>query len=153
MSLPARVQQILETLRDVQGVAGSFVALGDGRLLSRDMPSLFSDELLMDIAPLIARLGESFVAMEGLDVVGGTLVFQHYTLFLQRLPYGHLCVLGAGDTHRPALSMAMKLVSRRIDSAVMSPPAPPPSPVPAPSPPPRLLDRVRGYLRRGEKVD
>ena len=142
MSLPAQVESILGTLRDVHGVAGSFVALGDGRLLSRDMASMFSDELLMEVAPRITRIADAF-AMDDGEVISGCIAFQHYTLFMHRLPYGHLCVLGANDTYLPALRMGMKLAGRRIDAAVQSTgsPAPPqdhhPSAPPVTMPPPR----------------
>ena len=51
--------QALLGLRDVEDVHGSFLIGGDGRLLARDLPAVFRDELFADVGPRLVRLRET----------------------------------------------------------------------------------------------
>ena len=57
------MQVSLSTLKDVAGIAGSFVCTQDGRLLSRDIAAVFDDEVL-------AEAGSRLLPREG-GVRGG----------------------------------------------------------------------------------
>ena len=107
---------VLATLRDVPGITGSFAFLDDGQILCRDLPPLFSDELLCDIAPRVIRLAEAFAA-GGDEATSCVLRFRDHQLVVRRLRYARLCVLGTAEVDAPALRMAVNVVARRIDNA------------------------------------
>jgi hypothetical protein len=105
----------LRTLRDIQGVQGSFVLrAGDGHLLGRDMPALIDDQVLANIGPRIDRL---------LDIVESSpptesmaLRFGEQRIDVKRIKSAHLCVLADATVSAPALRMAMRLVDRKLES-------------------------------------
>ena len=56
------IEESLRTLRDVEGVFGSFVMSGTGTLVSKDLPEVFDDEVLAEVGPRITRLYETFAS-------------------------------------------------------------------------------------------
>ena len=51
--------ETLQSMRDVPGLQGSFVVSDLGRLLARDMPALFGDEVLAEVGPRALRLRDT----------------------------------------------------------------------------------------------
>src|SRR5690606_30778910 len=54
----AVIDAALATLKDIDGVYGSFVIDRDGRLKARDLPAVFDEQALGDAGPRIVRLWE-----------------------------------------------------------------------------------------------
>lgn len=144
------VAALLSTLRDVEGVMGSFVVDLIGQVRARDMPAMFDDAALQEAAPRIARLKEA-LETQGEQVDSVSLAHGPHSLFLRTSGENILCVLTPHDVSLPALRMATSLVLRRLPEALAAareaptlPPTlrPPPSAAPtfsagsAPLPPP-----------------
>ncbi len=146
----------LKALRDVQGIEGSFVVGESGNLLAREMPAIFTDDLVCEATPRIARLAETFQSA-AVDFETCVLRFADHLLYIRRLVKGSLCVLTRGDVNTPALKMAVNLAQRRLstemrnltpEALLQARPIPAtPSPAPAAGP----ARRVRMY--RGQVVE
>ena len=104
----------LYSLRDVPGVVGSFVVSDLGRLLGRDMPAVFGDDVLGEVGPRALRLRET-LGHESDTLSSFVVSYSDYLLFLRPLRDGLLCVLGSHEVNRPALRMALHLTVRRLN--------------------------------------
>ena len=56
------VRHSLATLKDVGGITGSFVCTQNGRLVAREIPTMFEDSVLTEAGSRLLRVGESFAA-------------------------------------------------------------------------------------------
>jgi predicted regulator of Ras-like GTPase activity (Roadblock/LC7/MglB family) len=132
------ISQTLSALRDIQGVHGSFFVSPAGRLVSKDLPSVFDEALFAEVAPRIVRLQETLTST-GDDLDMCLLRFAEHKLFFRPTVTGSLCVLMAASINLPALKMAVNLAARRINAELTGvgelPPSVPPS-VSSPSSPP-----------------
>jgi len=166
------VTPLLSTLRDVEGVMGSFVVDLLGQVRARDMPAMFDDHALQEAAPRIARLKDA-LETQGEQVDSATLSHGPHLLFLRAVGEIILCVLVRQDVSAPSLRMGTSLVLKRLPevlaaaaqaasqastlpptlrpappvsaaSAAFSPVLPPPAPVPIIAPPPLPPPRVSG---------
>lgn len=105
--------QALTTLKDIEGVYGSFVVDRDGRLFARDLPAVFDDNALGDSGPRIVRLWEVVSEEEAPEY---TLIeFSEYWLFVRPVPSGTLCVVVPPRVNVSALRMAASLVAKRLN--------------------------------------
>jgi predicted regulator of Ras-like GTPase activity (Roadblock/LC7/MglB family) len=107
----------LATLKDVAGIAGSFVCTQDGRLLSRDIAAVFDDDVLAEAGSRLCRVKEAFAA-GGDDLESGVMRFGDHKVFLKSVGSSMLCILAEGGINMPALRMAANLVGRRIAADV-----------------------------------
>jgi len=62
VALGEGVRTSLATLKDVAGIAGSFVCTTSGRLIAREIPALFEDAVLAEAGSRLLRIGETFAA-------------------------------------------------------------------------------------------
>ena len=113
------LSSLLHSLRDVPGIAGSFVVSDLGRLLGRDMPAVFGDDVLGEVGPRALRLRETLGHESD---TGGSFVvtYADYLLFLRPLRDGLMCVLGSPEVNLAALRMALTLTVRRINALLES---------------------------------
>ncbi len=150
----ASIEESLRTLRDVQGVFGSFVISTSGSVVSKDLPAVFDNELLAEVGPRITRFYETF-ASGGEELDSVMLRYFEHKLYLRKLAWGFVGILSSIEVNLPALRMVGNLVARKIDpevaaAAVSRPPTPrtpsppqvspastrPPPVAPTPPPPP-----------------
>lgn len=124
----------LRTLKDVPGVEGSFVVSDLGRLLARDMPPVFGDDVLGEVGPRALRLRDT-LGYAGEELDSAVIRYADYLLFIRPLSDGVLCALTARETNVPAVKMALQLCARTLDG-VPAPPRPPEPP---------FAGRSRGY--------
>lgn len=103
----------LQSLRDIDGVYGSFVIDAAGELRARDLPPVFDDQTLTDTGVRIARLWE--VVSEGATPEYALLDFAEYNLFLRRVGAGCLCVVVPAHVNVLALRLASKWVARYFE--------------------------------------
>jgi hypothetical protein len=103
----------LQSLRDIDGVYGSFVINASGELRARDLPPVFDDQALTDSGMRIARLWE--VISEGPTPEYALLEFAEYNLFLRRVGGGCLCVVVPAQVNVLALRLASKWVARYFE--------------------------------------
>jgi predicted regulator of Ras-like GTPase activity (Roadblock/LC7/MglB family) len=104
----------LSQLRDVPGIEGSFVVSDMGRLLARDMPPVFDDDVLGEVGPRALRLRDT-LGYAGEDLDSAVVRYADYLFFLRPLTDGVLCVLTAQGVNVPAVKMAMSLCARRLE--------------------------------------
>lgn len=148
MSEPLPELTPLASLRDVPGIEGSFVVSDMGRLLARDMPPVFGDDVLGEVGPRALRLRDT-LGYAGEDLDCAVIRYADYLLLLRPLNDGVLCVLTAQNVNLPAVKMAMNLCARRLEGR----PATATRLTPAPGIPvvmqtpdgPAFLGRSRGY--------
>jgi predicted regulator of Ras-like GTPase activity (Roadblock/LC7/MglB family) len=107
----------LATLKDVAGVAGSFVCSRSGQLLAREIPAVFEDGVLSEAGSRLLRMGEAFAAT-GDDLDMAVVRYGDHRVYLKWISGGLLCVVVVGGVNMPALRMAANLVCRRIAGAV-----------------------------------
>jgi predicted regulator of Ras-like GTPase activity (Roadblock/LC7/MglB family) len=146
----ASIEESLRTLRDVEGVYGSFVIAGTGALVASDLPAIFDADVFAEVGPRITRLYETFRS-SGEELDGCVLRYADHKLYLRPMTWGLIGILSAVAVNKPALRMVVNLVIRRIDPEVVAslrpplPPSAPPLPAPiskahsAPAPPPRPI--------------
>jgi len=128
------IEDSLRTLRDVQGVFGSFVLSGTGSLVSKDLPAVFDEAVFEEVGPRITRLYETF-STGGEDLDSVMLRYFEHKLYLRKMAWGILGILSGTQINLPALRMAGNLVARRIDpdvaATVSRAPSPPVRPTPS----------------------
>jgi hypothetical protein len=132
--------QLLRSLRDVEGVLGSFVWGKRDGLLARDLPGYLDSAILAEVGPRIERIYEAFHGA-GDELDGATLSYAQYKLHLRELDPAFIVVLSGPQVNVPTLKMAMHVVGRGVCAEIerMRQP-PPPAAVSVPPPvPDRLL--------------
>jgi hypothetical protein len=123
----ASIEETLRSLRDVQGVYGSFVIAGTGGLVAKDLPPLYDGQVFADLGPRITRFYETFLSL-GEELDACILRYEDHKLYLRRMTWGLIGVVSGLSVNMPALRMVANLVLRRIDPEVapsLRPTAPP----------------------------
>ena len=112
---------MLSALKDVGGVIGSFFISSQGDVLARDMPSLFDDDTMDEVAPRVLRMGEALP--EDASRVEQCLIrYTDHVLYLRRSEHGTFCVLAARAVNLAALKMGVNLTLRRVGPLLQAPP-------------------------------
>jgi predicted regulator of Ras-like GTPase activity (Roadblock/LC7/MglB family) len=111
------VHTLLRSLRDVEGVLGSFVLGRLGALEARDLPDYFDSAVLLEVAPRVERLYESWKTL-GSELQSASLAFAEHKLHLREFGPGFLVVVSLVHVNTPALRMAMGMVARRLAAAL-----------------------------------
>lgn len=103
----------LTTLRDIEGVVGSFVIDGEGHVLGRDIPAMFDDATLGYAAERLARLRD---ALEGerSTLEGGVARFGSHLLVMKAAADRTLCVIVPQGANLMSLQMGANIVARRV---------------------------------------
>jgi predicted regulator of Ras-like GTPase activity (Roadblock/LC7/MglB family) len=122
MDQSSALTETLQSMRDVPGLQGSFVVSDLGRLLARDMPALFADDVLAEVGPRALRLRDTMG--DGTDSLAWCVVrYPTNVLCMRPLRDGLLIVLTESDTNLPALRMAMSHSIRRLNALLDGPAA------------------------------
>ena len=112
--------ETLQSMRDVPGLQGSFVVSDLGRLLARDMPALFADDVLAEVGPRALRLRDTMG--DDTDSLAWCVVrYPTNVLCMRPLRDGLLIVLTESDANLPALRMAMAHSIRRLNALLDGP--------------------------------
>jgi predicted regulator of Ras-like GTPase activity (Roadblock/LC7/MglB family) len=120
VTLREELGSALQSMRDVRGVQGSFVVSDFGRLLARDMPAMFGDDILGEAGPRALRLRET-LGYGGKEVEGCTLRYTDFFVFVRPLRDGLLCVVAGAETNPAVMKMAMNLAIRRLNVLLDAP--------------------------------
>lgn len=137
------VGRTLLALRDVAGVHGSFVLRLTGELVGKDLPSVFHDDLFVEVGARLSRFVETMAA-DGDEVSSAILRFDEHRLYVSRFPHGLLAVITSNDVNTAALRMALTLTTRRLEPDLLGlltnppPPVAPMASVSASAPPPSV---------------
>jgi predicted regulator of Ras-like GTPase activity (Roadblock/LC7/MglB family) len=108
-----QTSRALHSLRDIDGVYGSFVLNAAGEPTARDLPAVFDDRTLTESGFRIVRLWE--VVSESGPPEYALLEFAEYSLFLRSVGEGCLCVVVPSGVNVLALRLASKWVARHLD--------------------------------------
>jgi predicted regulator of Ras-like GTPase activity (Roadblock/LC7/MglB family) len=133
----------LSSLRDVEGIIGSFVVNSDGVLVAQDLPAYFAG-VAEEVGPRVHRLCDALSLSEG-AVSTCTVRYSNHKLALRSVNGALLAVLTVASVNAPALRMAMNLVARKCAAQDLSNPdqvssstRPPPPVAPSVAPPPSV---------------
>jgi hypothetical protein len=144
----------LSSLKDIEGVYGSFVVDSSGGLTLRDLPAVIDNAALREAGPRIARLWGAFPEEDPPEYV--LLEFVSHQVFIKKFESGSLCVFVPPNVNRLALKMAANFVGRWLDSraAPSQPSEAEPSLAPAGASVATMDDRPSKkttYLYRGQR--
>jgi hypothetical protein len=133
------MENALRSLRDIDGVVGSFLLDQHGELVARDMPGIFDEGTLRSASRRLGQLRAAFEA-NGYAFDGCSARFGVHLVVLRAAARRTLCVVCPVGTNLSTLQMGLNLVARRaqeLPDRASSPPALRPSlPPPAPMQPP-----------------
>lgn len=126
----------LSTLKDLEGVIGSFLVSATGTIVAQDLPSFFGSAAY-EVGPRAQRLRQALAMTEG-DVSLCHLKFGSHKVTLRPIGEGLLAILSQDRMSVPALRMATNLVSKKLSFAVIAdaqstPPPPTVRPIKGPS--------------------
>jgi predicted regulator of Ras-like GTPase activity (Roadblock/LC7/MglB family) len=111
---------ILSTLRDIEGVLGSFIWLTDGTLLASDVPESCPPATLQAVGGRVQRLCDAFVnASDRFE--GTTLAFSQYKLHVCTVDDAFIGVVLSSQVNMSALKMAVALARRELSTALADP--------------------------------
>jgi predicted regulator of Ras-like GTPase activity (Roadblock/LC7/MglB family) len=130
------VESVLRSLRDIEGVLGSFLLDERGELIAQDMPSLFDHSTLSYASTRLSQLRAALESATPAGFDGCTARFGSHLLLLRAARARTLCVLCPVGTNLNTLQMGLNLVARRVAAVLQNVPAPPVPPAPA-APAPR----------------
>ncbi len=140
--MSAEIQTALAAVRDIEGVIGSFLFDGHGRVLARDLPAPLGPEALASASLHLARLRDALEA-DGSTFESCVLRFGSHLLVLKAAPVdagagerngeATLCVMCPRGTNLSAVQMGATLIVRHLQ-AVLAPALQPTVPI-APSAP------------------
>jgi hypothetical protein len=141
----------LSSLKDIEGVYGSFVVDAAGGLALRDLPAVIDNAALREAGPRIARLWGAFPEDDPPEYV--LLEFASHQVFIKKFDSGSLCVFVPPSVNRLALKMAANFVARWLDTQAAPAPAEV-SPLSEPAPDSQALAGKRTtYIYRGQRYD
>jgi hypothetical protein len=125
---------ILSSLKEIDGVYGSFVVDASGTLVLRDLPAVIDNAGLREAGPRIARLWGAFPEDDSPEHV--LLEFASHQVFIKKFEAGSLCIFVPPSVNRPALKMAANFQARWLEREMAVAPAeslPPAAPESPPS--------------------
>jgi hypothetical protein len=122
LPVPETIALRLRTLRDIEGVLGSFIVGDRGELLGRDVTAACGSEVLALVGGRLQQLCAAFVSAD----VGGpfestTLYFPQYKLHIRALGNRFIVAIGAAEVNLPALKMAMNMLGRQLMNDLADP--------------------------------
>lgn len=111
------VGEILMTLRELQGVLGSLVVDAGGVVLGADLPRMFDEPMICEVGHRMFDLRVALVSDAGASFAS-TLEFDGYSFHVKAFTSTMIGVLVEDSAQKPALGMALNLVSRRVASTL-----------------------------------
>lgn len=109
------VVQVLELVKDIEGVLGSVAVANTGAVLGHDLPRLFDEERIERLGNRLIQL-RAALAAEGSPLKSAVFRYESYDLRLSQQPWGMLGVLSEHRADTPALTMALKVIGQRVES-------------------------------------
>lgn len=111
------LQQALASLRDINGVTGSFIVGTSGQLIARDTPALLGEEVLAPVGPRLLRLWDTLREVDqSLDQA--VISYESQKLYVRPLVQGLLCAIVPLGTNMPALRMAVNLLLKKVNPRI-----------------------------------
>src|SRR5688500_4099885 len=107
------VEEALSALKDLDGIVGSIAVDASGSVRASDLPRIFDRASIELIGSKMVEL-RSALTNDAREPVSGSLEFEGHSFHVKSFPLGVVGVLLTDSAHRPALTMALNLVSRRV---------------------------------------
>lgn len=111
------VAEALSTLKDLDGVVGSIAIDAAGSVCASDLPRVFDSTTIDLIGSRMVEL-RSVLTGDACEPISGSLEFEGHGFHVKSFPLGMVGVLFDESAHKPALSMALNLVSRRVAASL-----------------------------------
>ncbi len=111
--VPNDLGEILTPLRDLQGVLGSLVVDAGGVVLGTDLPRVFDEPTIRELGRRMLDLRVALRSDAG-EPFSSTLEFEGYSFHVKAFTSKMIGVLMDDTAQKPALGMALNLVSRRV---------------------------------------
>jgi predicted regulator of Ras-like GTPase activity (Roadblock/LC7/MglB family) len=111
---------ILRSLRDIEGVLGSFIWLQDGRLLASDVPESCPPATLQAVAERVQRLYDALVST-GDTFDNTTLAYSQYKLHVCAVKDAFIGAVLSSHVNMSALKMAVALARRDLSAMLIDP--------------------------------
>jgi predicted regulator of Ras-like GTPase activity (Roadblock/LC7/MglB family) len=108
------LQQALSSLRDINGVTGSFIVATTGHLVALDTPALMGEEILTPVAPRLVRLWDTLREVDQ-SVDQAVISYESQKLYVRPVVRGLLCTIVPLGTNMAALRMAVNLLLKRVN--------------------------------------
>jgi hypothetical protein len=112
------VKQALETLRDLQGVLGSLAIDSSGAVLGADLPRVFDEKVVDELAQKMLALYGT-LEPDSAEPMAADLEFDGYSFQIKGFASGLIGVLLDDTAQKPALRIALNLVSRRVATCLL----------------------------------
>jgi len=111
------VAEALSTLKDLDGVVGSIAIDTAGNVCACDLPRVFDSATIDLIGSRMVEL-RSVITGDAREPISGSLEFEGHAFHVKSFPLGMVGVLFDESAHKPALSLALNLVSRRVAASL-----------------------------------
>lgn len=115
------MQQVLTALKDIPGVVGSFVLNDKGALVSREMPTIYPDNIYPEIGRRLIGVYEA-IALQMASLGDLLLKFEGHWFLCRRTTQCFLGILTTEAVNYPALKMATNVALKQLDAHVASMP-------------------------------
>jgi hypothetical protein len=123
--------KILNALKDIPGVVGSFVLGDEGALLCRELPAIYPDAIFSELGRRLIGVKDA-VETQAPPFADLLLKFDSFCLLNRRASKCTLSILATQSVNQPALRMATNVALKQIEekiasgampAAVLTPPA------------------------------
>jgi len=111
--------KVLNALKDIPGVVGSFVLADSGALVCREMPAIFPDGMFPELARRLVGIKEA-VETQASPMADLLLKFESYWLLSRRASKCSLSILTTQTVNYPALRMATNVALKQIEEQIAS---------------------------------
>ena len=106
-------REALSALKDLDGVVGSIAVDASGSVRASDLPRIFDRATIELIGSKMIEL-RSVLTNDAREPISGSLEFEGHGFHVKSFPLGMVGVLLTDSAHKPALTLALNLVSRRV---------------------------------------
>jgi len=113
------VAEALSALKDLDGVVGSIAIDAVGSVRASDLPRVFDAATIELIGSKMVEL-RSVLTDDAREPMSASLDFEGHSFHVKSFPLGMVGVLLDDSAHKPALSMALNLVSRRVAATLVT---------------------------------
>jgi hypothetical protein len=107
-------EHVLQALRDIDGVYGSFWVAASGEVIARDISPVIASNAIGRAGLSLAHLWQSLAPLEAEELC---LTFSAHQLFFVRLPESTLCIFAALRADLAALRAMSQRVRPRLEQA------------------------------------
>lgn len=112
------LSEIMGSLRDLVGVQGWLVVDRDGRVRASELPAMLGSEAVGELGAKVYEVSQAVHDRP----VSATVDYEDHSFHLRLLPSGTIGALSLATAERPALEMALNLVSKRVAQKLEPPP-------------------------------